>query len=435
MKGLGIIVGLDIGTTKICTVIGEVGANGVLDIIGEGTVPSDGLKGGVVVNLERTTNGIRASIAAAERMAGVQVTSAYINVAGLHLKALTSHGMAAIRRQHEIAREDVDRAIESARAINLDPNLEVLHELPQEYVLDAMEGIRNPVGMKGVRLEVDVHIVAGAQGPLANLRRCAADAGLHVDGLVLQSYASGLAVLEASEREQTMVVADISGATTDVGVFQRGNLARSFVLPLGGDRITDDLVSILKIPREEAERLKRKYGSALPELAESDVSLEITQSGQVATLSPFDLSRIIKPRMAEILDLIRHEVDDCLGPMELVANGVVLTGGGALLRGLPELARERFKLGVRVGVPVGLSGVADAVLSPAHATAVGLIRYGMLNRADPDGYEDATPIIEPVTAGNGAERALVVKPVLRPKPEKVTPTLWDKIRDTFKDFF
>ncbi|WP_045234648.1 cell division protein FtsA, partial [Deinococcus pimensis] len=369
MKDNLIIVGLDIGTTKITTVIGEIGADGAVDIIGEGTVPSEGMKRGAVVNLERTTHAIKQSVAAAERVAGVKVTEAFVGVSGNHIRAITSHGLAAIRRQQEISRADVDRAIENARAVPLDPNLEVIHALPQEYVIDGQEGIKNPVGMHGVRLEVDVHIVSGTSGPLANLRRCATEAGVQVRGFVLQSLASGLSTLDTAEQEQTVVLIDIGGGTTDVGVFKRGNLAHSANIPIGGDHVTADLAQILKIPFDEAERVKRKYGAALPELAETDLTLEITSAGgNVHAISAYELSRVIKPRLAEIFNLVRDEIDGALGPVELVAGSVVITGGGSLLRGTSELARDRFRLPVRVARPRGVGGLTDIVASPTHAT-------------------------------------------------------------------
>jgi cell division protein FtsA len=372
-----IVVGLDIGTTKITTVIGETGPDGVIDIIGEGTVPSEGLKRGVVVNLERTINSIRNSIATAERVSGVRVLDAYVGVAGGHIKALSSHGLAAIRRGQEIARSDVERAIENAKAVPLDPNLEVLHALPGEYVVDGQGEIKNPIGMHGVRLEVDVHIVTGAQGPMANLRRCASEAGLTVNSLALQGFASGLAVLEPAEEDTTTILIDMGGGTTDVAVFKKGNLIFSAVIPLGGDHVTADIAQILKIPTDEAERVKKKYGSAVPELADQDLTLELTKSGMVTSVSPFDLSRIIKPRVAEIFNFVRNEIDASLGPVEMISQNVVLTGGSSLMRGIVELARERFKLPVRVGKPRGIAGLIEVVSSPTHATAVGLVRYGL----------------------------------------------------------
>ncbi|UCH24623.1 MAG: cell division protein FtsA [Trueperaceae bacterium] len=372
-----IIVGLDIGTTKICTVIGEVASDGVLDVIGEGTVPSDGLRKGVVVNLERTIASVRQSISAAERVAGVKVSSAWVGIAGSHLKALTSHGMAAIRRGQEITKADVERTIENARAVPLEANMEIIHVIPQEYVVDGHDGIKDPAGMSGVRLEVDVHLVAGAQGPLQNLKRCARDAGAEVDGLVVQALASGLAVLNQREREVTTLLIDIGGGTSDVGVFRRGTLAHSAVIPLGGDHITQDISQLLRIPPDEAERVKKRYGVALPELADREVELEVANPSYTASLSTFELSQVIKPRVVEVLDLIRQDIEQKMGALELLAGNVVITGGASLMPGLDRVAAERFRLPVRIGKPVNVSGLVDVVASPAHATAVGLVRYGM----------------------------------------------------------
>lgn len=378
-----IIVGLDIGTTKICTVIGEVASDGVLDIIGEGTVPSDGLRKGVVVNLERTIASVRQSVAAAERVAGVEVHEAWVGVAGSHLRAFTSHGMAAIRRGQQISDADVERTIENARAVPLEANMDVVHVIPQEYVVDGQDGIKDPVGMSGVRLEVDVHIVAGAQGPIQNLARCAKDAGVEVDGMVVQALASGLAVLDDSERELTTVLIDIGGGTTDVGVFRRGTLADSAVIPLGGDHITQDISQLLRIPPDEAERVKKKYGVAAPELADREVDLEVSHPNYTASLSTFELAQVIRPRVMEILDLVKRAIEQRLGALELLAGSVVITGGASLMPGIEQVATERFRLPVRIGKPLNVSGLVDVVASPAHATAVGLVRHGMLQKRVP----------------------------------------------------
>lgn len=439
MKDNPIIVGLDIGTTKITTVIGEVAEGGSVDIIGEGSVLSEGMKRGSVVNLERATHAIRQSVQAAERVSGVKVERVFVSVAGNHAKAITSHGLAAIRRNQEINQPDVDRAIENARAVPLDPNLEIIHTLPQEYVVDGQEGIKSPVGMHGVRLEVDVHIVAGTAGPLLNLRRCVQEAGLQVDGFVLHALASGLATLEAVEQMQTVIVVDMGGGTTDVGVFKRGNLAHSACIPIGGEHVTADLAQILKIPLEEAENVKKRYGAALPELADQDLTLEITTaSGSTHAISAFELSRIIKPRLAEIFSLIRDEIDHTLGPVELVAQGVVLTGGAAGLRGVAELARDRFRLPVRVGKPRGIGGLTDIVSGPGHAASVGLVLYGIgqdgkvphsVFRHDPQAeklgvIEVPAPVVAAPQPG-------------APPPKAARPDgdgIMDKVRNWFKDW-
>lgn len=446
MKDNPIIVGLDIGTTKITTVIGEVGDGGTVDIIGEGSVPSEGMKRGAVVNLERATQAIRQSVQNAERVSGVRVQTVFVSVAGNHAKAITSHGLAAIRRHQEITQADVDRSIENARAVPLDPHLEIIHTLPQEYVVDGQEGIKNPVGMHGVRLEVDVHIVAGTAGPLLNLRRCVQEAGLKVEGFVLQALASGLATLEAAEQAQTVVVVDMGGGTTDVGVFKRGNLAHSACIPIGGEHVTADLAQILKIPHEEAENVKRKYGAAVPELADPDLTLEITTAGGAThAISAFELSRIIKPRLSEIFGLIRDEIDQALGPAELVGQGVVLTGGASLLRGTTELARDRFRLPVRLGRPRGIGGLTDIVSGPVHSTGVGLVLYGI-------GQDGKVPLSvfrdepepAPVPATGKASPSVPVEVTVAaptaPAPkkdkdkDKAGGTFMDRVRGIFKDW-
>jgi len=414
MKDGQIIVGLDIGTTKICTVIGELASDGVLDIIGEGTVPSDGLRKGVVVNLERTIASVRQSVAAAERVAGVEVSRAWVGVAGNHLKAFTSHGMAAIRRGQEVTGADVERTIENAKAIPLEANMEVIHVVPQEYVVDGQDGIKDPVGMSGVRLEVDVHIVAGAQGPLQNLKRCARDAGIEVDGIVIQALASGLAVLDSSEAELTTVLVDIGGGTTDVGVFRRGNLTHSAVIPLGGDHITQDISQLLRIPPDEAERVKKKYGVAVPDLADREVALEVAHPNYTASLSTYELAQVIRPRVVEILDLVKRNIEQRMGALELLAGSVVITGGAAIMPGLEQVATERFRLPVRIGKPIGVSGLVDVVASPAHATAVGLVRYGMTHLKDTSG----TAVRRTSVVEGGSIRGLL-----------------NRVRGIFKDFF
>jgi cell division protein FtsA len=406
-----IIVGLDIGSTKICTVIGEVASDGVLDIIGEGTVPSDGLRKGVVVNLERTIASVRQSILAAQRMAGVEVSQAWVGVAGSHLKAINSHGMAAIRRGQEITPSDVERTIENARAVPMENNMDVIHVIPQEYVVDGNDGIKDPIGMSGVRLEVDVHIIAGAQGPLQNLRRCARDAGAEVEGMVVQALASGLAVLDSSENEVTTLLIDIGGGTTDIGVFRRGTLSHSAVIPLGGDHITQDISQLLRIPPDEAERVKKRYGVAVPDLADRDVVLEVANPNFTTSLTTFELAQVIRPRVIEILDLVKQNIEQRMGALELLAGNVVITGGASLMPGFDQVASERFRLPVRIGKPQGFSGLTDVVASPAHATAVGLVRYGMLH-------------------GGGSKPSLA-----KVKQSSEGNTLFVGIKKVLKDFF
>ncbi len=409
-----IIVGLDVGTTKVCTVIGELSEDGILDVIGEGTAPSQGIKRGAVVNLEKTTEAIRSSVKLAERVAGVPVGQVYVGVAGPHIKSVTSHGLAAIRRGHTIGPADVERAVEQAKAYPFDGNYELVHALPLEYRVDGQEGIKDPLGMAGVRLEVDVHLIAAASGPLTNLRRAVEAAGLDIEGLVLQSFASGLAVLNPEDREHDVMLVDIGGSTTDVAFFKSGQLAYSAVIPLGGEHVTGDIAQLLKIPGEEAERIKKKYGAALVEMADPDLMLEINQDGNhVRDVPAPELANYIYPRVREILLLARREIEDQIGPLELHVQKVVLTGGSALLRGIENLAYKEYNVPVRLGRPEGLSGLTDVVASPAHATAVGLVRFGS--------HEQPTP------SGRRARR--------ENKPQDDGAGIWEKIKGIFENFF
>jgi len=409
-----IIVGLDVGTTKVCTVIGELSEDGILDVIGEGTAPSQGIKRGAVVNLEKTTEAIRSSVKLAERVAGVPVGQVYVGVAGPHIKSVTSHGLAAIRRGHTIGPADVERAVEQAKAYPFDGNYELIHALPLEYRVDGQEGIKDPLGMAGVRLEVDVHLIAAASGPLTNLRRAVEAAGLGIEGLVLQSFASGLAVLNPEDREHDVMMVDIGGSTTDVAYFKSGQLAYSAVIPLGGEHVTGDIAQLLKIPGEEAERIKKKYGAALVEMADPDLMLEINQDGNhVRDVPAPELANYIYPRVREILLLARREIEDQIGPLELHVQKVVLTGGSALLRGIENLAYKEYNVPVRLGRPEGLSGLTDVVASPAHATATGLVRYGSQ--------------VQPAPTGRRARR--------ESKPQDDGAGIWEKIKGIFENFF
>ena len=425
---MSILVGLDVGTTKVCTVIGELSSDGVLDILAESTVPSQGLKHGAVINLERTSEAIRQSLFQAERVAGVSVRDerVYVGVAGPHIRSETSHGLAAIRRGNSITVVDVERSIEQAKAVPFDSDLELIHALPLDFKVDNQEGIRDPIGMAGVRLEVDVHLVASPRGPLANLRKAVEDAGLGLSGVVLQSYASGMAVLTPEEAMGSVMLIDIGGSTTDVAVFRGGRLAHSAVISLGGNSVTKDISDLLRIPFDEAERVKKKYGAALPELADPELVLEINQEPMNAIPAP-ELARIIRPRLhQDMLQLARASVENHLGPLELTVEKVVLTGGTAMLKGIEELARAAYhhRIPVRLGKPVGVSGLVDVVASPAHAAAVGLVRYGAQQLRN----EQAAP---PRTATRPA-RATRGSP---PNTNTAQENIWFRVRRLFKDFF
>jgi cell division protein FtsA len=424
-----ILVGLDVGTTKVTAVIGELSSDGILDIIGEGTVPSQGLRRGVVTNLERTSESIRQAVFQAERVAGVKAEQVWVGVAGAHVRSVTSHGLAAIRRGQQITQTDVDRAIEQAKAYPFEGDYDLIHALPLDYRVDGQEGIRDPTGMAGVRLEVDVHLVAGSKGPLTNLRKAVEDAGLDLQGMVLQSYASGLAVLSPEELSMTVMLVDVGGGTTDVAVFRQGRLAHSAVIPLGGDHVSQDIAKLLQIPVEEAERVCKKYGAALPELADPELVLEVSQEGaaQISYQAP-DLARIIRPRLREILHLARQSVDEALGPLEITVGKVIVTGGASMVRGLEELARKQFNLPVRLGKPLGVQGLTDVVASPTHATAVGLVRHAA-----------SLAVQSPLARGHRPGRSKVGQPVRHVvNPEGTASAaggLWERIKGLFRNLF
>jgi cell division protein FtsA len=411
-----LLLGLDIGTTKVTAVIGELAADRILDVIGEGSAPSEGMKRGVVINLEKTAEAIRSAVRAAERVAGVKVEQAFVGVGGPQLASFTSHGLAAIRRGQTITPADVERAIEQARAFPLEGDHELLHVVPLEFKVDGQEGIHDPVGMTGVRLEVEVLLAAAATGPLANLRRAVQAAGLDIAALVAVPYASGLAVLTPEEAEMNVVVLDIGGGTSSLSYFKGGRLAFAHVLPIGGEHISSDIAKLLKIPFEEAERIKQKYGAAVPELADPDLVLEINQAGHPAGGIPApELARIIRPRVREIFLLGRKALEEAVGPVEVAASKLVITGGSALLPGVNELARRDFSLPVRLGRPGGVEGLADMVASPAHAVAVGLVQYARQHTEE----------------GKAQARLF---PRKNPYKTPASP-VWERIKAFFKDFF
>lgn len=419
MSNERIVVGLDIGSTKVSTVIGEVAGDGVLDIIGEGTVPAEVLRRGAVVNLDQTIQAVKQSLGAAQRVAGVEATDVWISVSGDFLRSLSSHGIAAIRRGQQITRADIERTVENARAVPLGDDQEVLHVLPQQFVVDGNDGIEDPTGMTGVRLEADVHMVFAQKGPLENLRRCVEEAGVVVNGIVVESLASGLAVLTRHEQDLSTLVVDFGGGATNYGLFTHGILAKSGSLSIGGNAVTSDIAQILSLPPDEAERVKLRYGVAIPDLADHDVELEVASPSKTVTISTFQLAQIIQPRVAEIFDLVKREVEANGTGVEFVANNVVITGGAALMPGVAEVAEDRFGLPARIGRPEDVSGLADVVASPIHAAAVGLVRYG----------EELMPEMP------FAERPVRRAPVRNDDDEQSGERIGSRLRKFFKDFF
>jgi len=385
-----LLVGLDIGTTKICTVVGEV-QNGLVNIIGIGSHPSKGLRKGVVVNIEGTVQSIRKAVEEAELMAGCQINSVFAGIAGGHVRGINSHGVIAVKNR-EITEHDIARVIDAASTIPIPMDRKVIHVLPQEYIVDDQNGIRDPVGMCGVRLEGKVHIVTGAATSAENVVRCANRAGLHVQDIVLEQLGCSEAVLSPEEKELGVGIVDMGGGTTDLVIFSNGSIKHTSVLPLAGSHITSDISLGLRTPAEDAEKLKKKYGCALVSMVNKEEMIEVPSVGgrKSRTLSRQTLAEIIEPRVEEILTLVQGEIVRS-GYANLIGSGIVLTGGTSIMEGMPEIAEQVFNLPVRRGYPVGITGLVDLVNSPIYATGVGLVIYGSRNpskRSIPSGRTD-----------------------------------------------
>jgi len=370
-----LIVGLDLGTTKICCVVGEITSEGV-DVISIGTSPSTGLRKGVVVNIDQTVKSIKRAVEEAELMAGREIRSVYTGIAGSHIKGFNSHGVIAVKGG-EVSSRDVDRVIDAAKAVAIPLDREVIHILPQEYIVDEQRGIMDPLGMAGVRLEVKVHIVTGAVSSAQNIVRSCHRAGLDVEDIVLESLASAQAVLTEEEREIGVALVDIGGGTTDIAIFSNDSIRHTGVLAIGGTNLTNDIAFGLRTPMAAAEQIKVKYGCALADLVQDAEVIEVPSVGGRAPrkLSRHILAEICEPRMEELLALVDQELVRS-GFKESIAAGVVLTGGAALIEGIQDLAEQIFNLPTRVGEPIGVGGLKDVVNSPMYATAVGLLKYG-----------------------------------------------------------
>jgi cell division protein FtsA len=374
-KGGEIIVGLDIGTTKICAIVGELSDEGI-DIIGIGSHPSKGLRKGVVVNIETTVNSIQRAIDEAEAMAGTEITHVYTGIAGGHVKSFGGRGVVALK-DREVREADVARVIEQAKTVNIPVDREVIHVLPQEFIVDDQGGIREPLGMTGARLEAKVHIVTGAVASAQNIIKCANRAGLNVSDIVLQPLASSEAVLTEEEKELGVCLVDIGGGTTDIAIFQNGAIVHTAVIALGGHNLTNDIAVGLRTPIDHAERLKQKFGCSLTAMVDKADMIEVPSVGgrDPRVMGRQILSEILEPRVEEIFQLVHHEVERN-GFSELLTSGVVITGGSTLLPGMTELAEEIMGVPVRRGVPRGIGGLVDVVKSPVYATGVGLVVYG-----------------------------------------------------------
>jgi cell division protein FtsA len=370
-----LIVGLDIGTTKICAVVGELNPDGI-DIVGIGTHASVGLRKGVVVNIESTVDSIKRAIEEAELMAGCEITSVYAGIAGGHIKGFNSHGIVAVKG-NEVTQKDIDRVIDAARAVAIPPDREVIHVLPQEFIVDEQDGIQDPLGMSGVRLEARIHIVTGAVTSAHNLIKCANSAGLDVCDIVLQSLASGESVLNKEERDLGAALIDFGGGTTDLAIFKGKSIKHTSVLSLGGNNLTNDVSVGLRTPMAEAEKIKTKYGTCLSSHIGKDETIEVPGVGgrKPRTLSRQVLAEILEPRVEEIFNLIHREVYRA-GMEDVITSGIVVTGGSSLLEGVVDIAESIFDLPTRIGRPMGIRGLVDVVNNPMYATAVGLVLYG-----------------------------------------------------------
>jgi len=377
-----VLVGLDLGTTKVCAIVGEVKDGGQVDIIGIGISPSNGLKKGVVVNIDSTVESIRKAVHEAELMAGVEINSVYVGVSGGHIKGINSRGVAAIKNK-EVGQADVARAIDGARAVNIPMDQQVLHVLPQEFIIDDQDGIKDPLGMSGVRLDVKVHIISGAVTSIQNIVKSCSRAGLHVNDLVLQPLASSRAVLTVEEQDLGVVVVDIGGGTTDMAIFLEGSLWHTEVLPIGGNHLTNDIAIGLRTPASEAEKIKIKYGCALSSLVRHEETLDVPSVGgrPPRLLSRQILCEIIEPRVEELFGMIQQRLKKT-GYEDMCASGIVLTGGVALLEGLQEAAERYIGLQVRRGTPKNIGGLMDVVNSPVYSTGVGLVLYGAANQRE-----------------------------------------------------
>ncbi len=379
------VVGLDIGTSKVVAIVGEVNAEGDLEIIGLGSFPSRGLKKGVVVNIESTVQSIQRAVEEAELMAGCQIDSVYAGIAGSHIRSLNSHGIVAVR-DREVYSQDVDRVIDAAQAMAIPADQKILHILPQEYVIDSQEGVREPLGMSGVRLEAKVHLVTCAVNAAQNIEKCIERCGLNVNDIILEQLASSYAVLTDDERELGVCLVDIGGGTTDIAIFTNGAIRHTAVIPIAGDQVTNDIAMALRTPTQNAEEIKIKYACALTQLARPDETIQVTGVGDkpARELSRQALAEVVEPRYDELFTLIQAELRRS-GFEDLIAAGIVLTGGASKIEGVIELAEEIFHMPVSLGAPRNVAGLKDIVRNPVYATGVGLLMYGRQREEELDG--------------------------------------------------
>jgi cell division protein FtsA len=370
-------VGLDIGTSKVVAIVGKAGGDGQVEIVGIGSHASKGLKRGVVVNIETTVNAIQRAIEEAELMAGCEIHSVYAGIAGSHIKSMNSHGIVAVR-DREVVRADIDRVIDAAQAVAIPADQKVLHILPQEYVIDNQEGIKEPLGMSGVRLEAKVHLVTCAVNAAQNIEKCVQQCDLEVDDIILEQLASAHAVLTDDEKELGVCVVDIGGGTSDIAIFTGGAIRHTAVIPIAGDQVTNDIAMALRTPTQNAEEIKIKYACALTQLADAEDTIKVPSVGDrpPRELSRQALAEVVEPRYEELFTLVQAELRRS-GYEDLIAAGVVLTGGTSTMEGVVELAEEIFHMPVRLASPNNVAGLSDVVNNPMYATGVGLLKYGL----------------------------------------------------------
>ncbi|PAV26065.1 cell division protein FtsA [Tamilnaduibacter salinus] len=392
------IVGLDIGTSKVVAIVGKRKPDGTIEIVGIGSHPSRGLKRGVVVNIETTVNAIQRAVEEAELMAGCRIHSVYAGIAGSHIRSLNSHGIVAIR-DREVTQADIDRVIDAAQAVAIPADQKVLHILPQEYVIDNQEGIKEPMGMSGVRLEAKVHLVTCAVNAAQNIEKCVRRCGLEVDDIILEQLASSHSVLTDDEKELGVCVVDVGGGTTDIAVFTAGAIRHTAVIPIAGDQVTNDIAMALRTPTQNAEEIKIKYACALTQLAGADETIKVPSVGERA---PRDLSRqalaeVVEPRYEELFTLVQSELRRS-GFEDLIPAGIVITGGSSTMEGVVELAEEIFHMPVRLASPQAVSGMTDVINNPVYATGVGLLIHGFrqmdLGKGPALRGEDAPSLLE-----------------------------------------
>ncbi len=377
-----LLVGLDIGTSKVVAIVGEVG-DGFVEIIGIGQHPSRGLKKGVIVNIDSTIHSIQRAVEEAELMSGCEIHSVYAGIAGSHIRSVNSHGIVAIR-DREVTQNDIERVIDAARAVAIPADQKIIRVIPQEFIIDNQEGVREPIGMFGVRLEAKVHIVTGALSAAQNIIKCVRMCGLEVDDIILEQLASSAAVLTEDEKELGVCLVDIGGGTTDIAIFTQGAIRHTSVIPIAGDQVTNDIAVALRTPTQYAEEIKIKYASALAKLANAEEMIEVPSVGSRPSrlLARQTLADVVEPRYEElftlVLDVIRRS-----GYEDMIAAGVVLTGGSAKMDGVVDLAEEVFHMPVRLGMPRNVAGLTDIIKNPIYATGVGLLSFSQQHNYEP----------------------------------------------------